>query len=1012
MCSRTSKKIILRSLVTVLLAGTLAGGVAFRAIGASGGGHATNPGFNTSGGQCGFKKSPVPAYAWHDYCIGATWMYFSFDQSYPGIKVDSTYTATIADAGHMPGGKIGPCSWEEEVPKSDSELAKDKADAAASGKDPNQVSTTTKVLKHTSGFFRLGLVSYNPAMFLQTKNILASLQPSSKTGVIAGVLANNSLQQFAGNGGVPYLQIPGSLSFDDAHQRYNEAVASGELLSESLISWDGNLGGFCYDTSWSGGSNLGSAVEDIVTKPNQPGKPGETINTAGGHFYSKSTVSVPDQNTDVRGIGSNISNADGKVSVKLSTDSDRFTGDFHHVIYWNNDQRDGYYGAPSTTWSVTRHVSSSNGGTSSSTLSEGNTYQVAEDKGSTEDNSGPLFKDSYATSLAQGETVKVCYTIHYDPKYVSYIKQSGSNMHSLSTFSGDGSSTACYEVTRPKEPTTTPTSSPDIPHPQGDGSSSSNNGSIMYAGQESTIGWAGISAEGYPARRYAAYEEITYLVRDDINYYNGITAGNNYSDYNGKNRDSNDPCRYYRGKSYGNVNGDWPSTTNCAVMDIRENVNGDVASGTISDIKWDTNSSYFTKSRTVNFSQKDHSVRNIVPDYVGYKYCNAAGWKFEYWVGVDQDGEVTWNHKNNQDYWVTSNATCRTIAKKPSTAVWNGSEYTMTQGLTSSLTERYFGDNIYSLNVGQNASYYDSYGLDNYTFGSWAEYLTVVGGKIEGYASGAALARGLSLSGGIWPNGMPLTIANNNPGSLGQSSITKNESLYTRLNTFLRNRAETMNGNVANSSLAGAHDEVTETKIYAIKGDLTIDRDIVIKTSGYNNIYTIPRVVLFVDGNVKIASDVTQIDAWIIAENGNIDTCVGYDDATDRRNNSTDYSQGASGTSADTYNLAGSNCAKQLAFNGPVMAKTITLHRSYGADVYVHRNSAYAYDAAGNVTSPRNTNYYRASGNTNGIVKAERYTAAEIFNYRVDDYLWAYAQAGRYGSSYTESYSRELAPRY
>lgn len=43
---------------------------------------------------------------------------------------------------------------------------------------------------------------------------------------------------------------------------------------------------------------------------------------------------------------------------------------------------------------------------------------------------------------------------------------------------------------------------------------------------------------------------------------------------------------------------------------------------------------------------------------------------------------------------------------------------------------------------------------------------------------------------------------------------------------------------------------------------------------------------------------------------------------------------------------------------------------------------------------------------------SNKHAAGEVFNLCADTYLWAYAQAGRYDSSYTESYSRELAPRY
>ena len=70
------------------------------------------------------------------------------------------------------------------------------------------------------------------------------------------------------------------------------------------------------------------------------------------------------------------------------------------------------------------------------------------------------------------------------------------------------------------------------------------------------------------------------------------------------------------------------------------------------------------------------------------------------------------------------------------------------------------------------------------------------------------------------------------------------------------------------------------------------------------------------------------------------------------------------------------------------MAKRLTLNRSFGSDPGI---------------TDRQGTFGAAS---------DRQTPAEVFNYRADAYLWAYAQAGRYDSSYTETYTRELAPRY
>ncbi len=1007
MSSNRIKRTILSSLAVVAVLGTAVAGNLYRQNRAyAGGGHATNPGFSASGGQCGFKKNPVPAYAWFDYCIGATWMYFSFDETYTGITVDkNTYTATIANASHMPGGKIGPCAWEEEVAMTE----QDKKDFAAENPG-EQVPSTKTEKKHTSGFFRLGLVVYNPATFLTSKNILNSLTDHSSYGPLAGLLANNSLQEFAGDSGVPYLQTTHStsLSFNDAHQKYNEAVSSGKLLSDSLVAWDSNLGGFCYDTSWSGGG-IGITNSGIKppTKPPVVGPPTQITNENGGHFYSQSTVTIDAQAHDVS-HHQEQSSPDGSVSVKLSTDNDKFTGTFHHNITWMNDQRQGRYGAPATQWSVSRTIERTSGGSGSQTLTSGNTYQVPEALGGTESTSDNLNTSSFTvTNLVQGETVKVCDTIKYSPKYISYTAQSGSTMHTWTGGDGEGSSTACFEITRPKEPTTIPTGDNHVgTNPKSNGDP---DGSIVYAGETADVKWDNIWAEGYPARRYAEYREIVFTVVDTQDYRDTRVTGNNYSSYSGIRRDNRNPCDYYRDKAQ---DGSWPATTGCTTIDMHTaNYSGSAVNGgsTLSQIGWNTNDSFFTNSRTVNATVQGNGARAIIPNYVGYKYCNSAGWRFEYWVGVEKDGTTTW-HKESKDYWVTSNAACRTVAKKPSVATWNGSQYSLQQNMIGVTSSRYLGD----LYPGLNSTYANaSYGGNNQLYGSWAEYQLINGlAQIKTYSSGAAFAK--DSGAGDYPNWSTLSIRNNNQ-MLGFSEINKNETLYTRLDTYLKNKATLKEGNQTASSL-GLGLNIEGTKIFHVTGNLDIDQDIVLRTNDYDNIYQLPRVVLFVDGNVTVRGNVTQVDAWLII-NGKINTCSDFVDASKGGGN---YSSSSYGTSADTYNQSGTKqpgdysatCSKQLSFNGPVMVGGVNLNRNYGSDIYIYRNGAYAYDIHQNVSNGRDTNYYRYASAHPNIVKSERYTPAEIFNYRADDYLWAYAQAGRYYSSYTESYSRELAPRY
>ena len=253
-------------------------------------------------------------------------------------------------------------------------------------------------------------------------------------------------------------------------------------------------------------------------------------------------------------------------------------------------------------------------------------------------------------------------------------------------------------------------------------------------------------------------------------------------------------------------------------------------------------------------------------------------------------------------------------------------------------------------------------------YGSWTEYLNVIGGTVNGLTSGAALALGSSYQ-DVY-NNSPLTIANNTT-NLGSSGVQSSTALRTRLDTYLKNQGATDPGDTIGGS--GWIDR-TGTSTYHRQGDLNITGNITLSAGNYDNIYQLPQIVIFVDGNVNISSNVTQIDAWIIASSSStINTC-------------SDFQVGV--TEADAVGRSSNTCTNQLVFNGPVMAGRLALNRSFGSDPLI--------------------SYRKGTFGAN----SDRQTPAEVFNYRADAYLWAYAQAGRYESSYTETYTRELAPRY
>lgn len=348
----------------------------------------------------------------------------------------------------------------------------------------------------------------------------------------------------------------------------------------------------------------------------------------------------------------------------------------------------------------------------------------------------------------------------------------------------------------------------------------------------------------------------------------------------------------------------------------------------------------------------------VVPDQVGHKYCNSGGYRYESWYSIN--GNWKQDTRGGKNYWYVYGASCRVIAKKPSVAMWNGS--LMSSGsVTTSASPRY-----------DNAKFgpysYDGGPLTLY--GSWSEYLAAIGKDITYFGSGASFGVGskdLSTpkSSPFDSSNSSLTIANKD--HLGTSGIYNNSTYRTRLATFLENGASTL----VNEELGGLYN-VNNTQVWRRDGNLRLVGDITVKSDqNYQNIFQVPQVVIFVHGNLEISSNVSRIDAWLVVD-GTVNTCADFVPQQ---------------TEADALNRQSNTCSQQLVFNGPVLANRVILKRSFGSDPVVPRRGTFNTPPA-------------------------KYNPGEVFNLRTDTYLWARAQASRYGSSYTESYSRELAPRY
>ena len=147
-------------------------------------------------------------------------------------------------------------------------------------------------------------------------------------------------------------------------------------------------------------------------------------------------------------------------------------------------------------------------------------------------------------------------------------------------------------------------------------------------------------------------------------------------------------------------------------------------------------------------------------------------------------------------------------------------------------------------------------------------------------------------------------------------------------------------------------------------GNVNINSDIIIGDRTYTKIDQLPQVVIIAN-NINISSNVTRLDAWLIATSrdaestgsadGNINTCSDF---------------------APSQTPSDGACSSKLVVNGPVIAGKVYLNRTYGA-----------LPGDGSIEP------------------------AEVFNLRADTYLWAYSQSEDYHQVIT-TYSRELAPRY
>ena len=461
-----------------------------------------------------------------------------------------------------------------------------------------------------------------------------------------------------------------------------------------------------------------------------------------------------------------------------------------------------------------------------------------------------------------------------------------------------------------------------------------------------------------------------------------------------------------------------------------------------------------------------------VPDndeYVGWKYCVATG----IWPADSHDGggnsigqQSSYGYGGAMDagqLWNVSDASCRTIAKKPKFQVWNGSLYTEGDVHTS-IQRKVTGISMGAYN-----------GNGTTVFGSWADYGLYVGKENKVMASGAMLGySGYTLAA---PSGRPIAeasqqqlnpqTASNTTTPTGNSGIYANAAYGTnlmRLTARYKDKARTFaqsekidgvnktgssqtiytaktgmhyvyyNGSTSTSSLKVSHlgynknyDKVSKsgnniivglgdgindnTLVIVVTGTLTINGNICLGSSGSCNSDATQLINYSYGTSTDAPAKLPQV--LIFANNINIAENVTRVDAWLLAPDGTINTCAGHNTdnlvafdAKHKYTNFGGNCDKTLVVNGPVYAHHMELLRTGGSN---HGTGLSL--TPGIISDPR----YRSLGSTRNQSGTDALRGssapAEIFNLRADTYIWAYNQAQRYSEAVV-TYTRELAPRY
>jgi len=308
----------------------------------------------------------------------------------------------------------------------------------------------------------------------------------------------------------------------------------------------------------------------------------------------------------------------------------------------------------------------------------------------------------------------------------------------------------------------------------------------------------------------------------------------------------------------------------------------------------------------------------------------------------------TYNQSIKTDTFRYAKPKCLKLAKKPKVQFWGGDIRTGKDVVTSISRK------------------------DPFSYGSWAEYGALVTGNAIS-ASGAGLSSGPAgrkVSNEASYN--RLTFANTttpygNYGNVPRSTVPQaflepGKTVGSKVDlSNLNSGTYSRSGNLR---ITGGYLDSGRQIIIRATGTVTIAGNLYYSGGGYTNLSSLPQLVI-IARNIIINSNVTEVNAWLIAQSSKVGDSSGYISTCRAVDNDKDWLAG----------VTASNCNKQLQINGPVIANHLYLKRTFGAE-------------KDNLGLP-----------------------AEVINLRPDAYLWA-LERSRHSGAIKTTYLRELPPRF